>query len=644
MHGVCRHFRQFVIAVAILSVAMAFAVSEISEVSDADNLSIKSEYNIMSESSHTAELSKVHGSGTFYIPESVFIDGNRYEVVSIGPFAFSESSVTRVYIPATVTDIASTSFDYCATLSQINVSEGGAFSSYDGVLFDSEYTAILRCPEGRTGNYLIPSGVSYVGDRAFFNCVGMRDIASPGGLVSIGNYSFTNSGVCTIPLQLGVISIGDCAFYGCFNLTNVWIPWSVMVIGDGAFSFCSSLTEITVQSNNQNYMSADGVLFNKQGTTLIAVPGGISGSYVVPSSTYILENGSFHGCAKLESVTIGKLISYFDYDLFRGCSSLKEVCVEEGNATFSSKNGVILLNESMELIYVPQNMGGVLTVPEGVSRIDDFAMINGSKLTGIVLPYSYSDYQGNIFEFAYSLESIEVDSSNSLFESFNGCLYDKAGTLLAVPVNKSGGLVIKDDTTEIAVDAMDMCTKITSVTIPESLHDLETYAFYGCESLVEIRVSADNPYYASVDGVLFDKNLEKLLMYPEGRKGSYAVPEGVKTIADASFASCMIESVRIPASVTSIEDSAFSGCFSLGYIYIGGNPTLGIDSFNLGRFVYGSLECVVDCPENPNIMAGQNGIIPIMPSENRESYAPIVAVAAICIVEASFIEAVYRKR
>lgn len=644
MHGVCGPLRQFAIAVVVLSIVMSFAVLEISEVSDADNQSIVSEYSVISESSRTAELSKVHGSGTFHIPENVLIDGNMYEVVSIGPFAFSESSVTRVYIPVTVTEIESTSFDYCATLSQINASEGGVFSSYDGVLFDSEYTTILRCPEGRSGNYLIPSGVSYVGDRAFYNCIGVRDVSSPGGLVSIGNYSFTNSGARTVPLQLGIISIGDCAFYGCYNLTNIWIPWSVMVIGDGAFSFCNSLTEITVQSNNQNYASVDGVLFNKQGTTLIAVPGAMGGSYTVPSSTYILESGSFHGCAKLESVTLGKLISYFDYDLFRGCSSLKEVCVEEGNATFSSKNGVILLNESMELIYIPQNMDGVLTVPDGVSRIDDFAMINGSKLAGIVLPRSYSDYQGNIFEFAYSLESIEVDSANTMFESFNGCLYDKIGTLLAVPVNKSGGLVIKDNTTEIAVDAMDMCTKITSITFPESLYDLESYAFYGCESLVEIRVSADNPYYASVDGVLFDKNIEKLIMYPEGRKGSYAVPEGVKTIADASFASCKIESVRIPASVTSIEDSAFSGCFSLGYIYIGGNPTLGIDSFNLGRFVYGSLECVVDCPENPDIMAGQNGIIPIMPSEDKVNYASIAAIAAICIVEASFIEAVYRKR
>ena len=644
MHDVRGRSKRFVIVVAILSIFSIFAVSEMFELSDADNTPIESDYSIVSESARTAELSKVHGSGVFYIPESVLIDGNIYNVVSIAPFAFSESSVTRVYIPATVTDIASSSFDYCATLSQINASEGGAFSSYDGILFDSEYTTIVRCPEGRAGNYHIPSGVSYVGDRAFYNCIGIRNVSSPGGLVSIGNYSFANSGVTAVPLQLGIISIGDGAFYGCYNLTEAWIPWSVVVIGDGAFSYCSSLMNITVQSNNQNYSSVDGVLFNKQGTALVAVPGGISGSYVVPSSTYILESGSFQGCVNLESVTIGKSISYFDYDLFHGCSSLKEVCVEEGNEVFSSKNGVLLQNEGMELIYVPQNMGGVLAVPDGVSRIDDFAMINGSKLAGIVLPSSYSDYQGNIFEFAYSLKSIEVDGGNALFESFDGCLYDKADTLLAVPVNKSGGLVIMDGTVEIAVDAMDMCTKITSVTIPESLHDLESYALYGCESLVEIRVSADNPYYSSVDGVLFDKNIEKLIMYPEGRDGSYTVPDGVKIIADASFASCKIESVYIPASVASIEDSAFSGCFSLGYIYIGGNPTLGVDSFNLGRFIHGPLECVVDCPENPDIMAGQNGIIPIMPSESKVSYAPIAAILAICIVEASFIEAVYRKR
>ena len=78
-----------------------------------------------------------------------------------------------------------------------------------------------------------------------------------------------------------------------------------------------------------------------------------------------------------------------------------------------------------------------------------------------------------------------------------------------------------------------------------------------------------NPYYRSVNGVLFDKNMSTLIQYPPGRTGSYSIPEGVIRIEDVAFSTCSdLNSVSIPVSVASIGDGAFSGCAGLTSIVI----------------------------------------------------------------------------
>lgn len=98
---------------------------------------------------------------------------------------------------------------------------------------------------------------------------GVLTISGTGEMKNYNRYSYENNpfydkkfNIETVIIKSGVTSIGDYAFYNCISLTSVTIPDSVTSIGDSAFSGCTSLISINVEENNINYFSVNGVLFN----------------------------------------------------------------------------------------------------------------------------------------------------------------------------------------------------------------------------------------------------------------------------------------------------------------------------------------------------------------------------------------------
>ncbi len=113
------------------------------------------------------------------------------------------------------------------------------------------------------------------------------------------------------------------------------------------------------------------------------------------------------------------------------------------------------------------------------------------------------------------------------------------------------------------------CTKLTRVTIPDSVTGIGYAAFSKCGSLKSIDVGEGNTEYSSEDGVLFDKNKTVLIHFPAGKGGHYTIPDGVTSIGDHAFIKCIsLTSVTIPDSVTSIEALAFRDCFGLKSVRI----------------------------------------------------------------------------
>lgn len=107
-------------------------------------------------------------------------------------------------------------------------------------------------------------------------------------------------------------------------------------------------------------------------------------------------------------------------------------------------------------------------------------------------------------------------------------------------------------------------SNVTSVSLPASVTNVATLAFYDSLALTNIGVNPSNADYASIGGVLFDKPATTLLAYPAGRAGPYVIPDGVTLIAESAFAkNTGLDSVTIPDGVTSIAENAFDGCTGL---------------------------------------------------------------------------------
>jgi hypothetical protein len=129
--------------------------------------------------------------------------------------------------------------------------------------------------------------------------------------------------------------------------------------------------------------------------------------------------------------------------------------------------------------------------------------------------------------------------------------------------------------TVIAKDAFDRYTGLTSIDIPASVIriggevDEAEDAFDGCTGFTSITVAGENGVYSSEDGVLFTKDKTTLLLYPEGRSGSYTIPSTVTGIAISAFdTSLRLIGITIPDSVSSIGQQAFQNCIGLTSITI----------------------------------------------------------------------------
>ena len=194
-----------------------------------------------------------------------------------------------------------------------------------------------------------------------------------------------------------------------------------------------------------------------------------------------------------------------------------------------------------------------VTIGNSVTNIGDYAFDGCIALTSMTIPNSVTSIGDQALMSCISLTSLTF--GNAATSIGDGAFYECYGLT---------GVTIGNSVTSIGTNAFCYCSSLTSVTIGNSVTNIGEGAFLGCSALTSITVNAANPSYATAGGVLFNKTLTALIECPEGRAGSYAIPNGVTNIGNYAFYDCNgLTSVTFPNSVTSIGYQAFYGCSGL---------------------------------------------------------------------------------
>ena len=156
-----------------------------------------------------------------------------------------------------------------------------------------------------------------------------------------------------------ITTIGSRAFQGITTLTSITLPDSVTSIEDNAFYDCTGLTSITVDAENLNFASQNGILYNKAMTTLIQVPGGITGPFTIPAGVTIIGDMAFWGCTGLTSITIPAGVTSIGSSAFRNCTGLTSMTIPAGVTDIGGNafNGCTGLTSITVLATTPPTLG-----------------------------------------------------------------------------------------------------------------------------------------------------------------------------------------------------------------------------------------------------------------------------------------------
>jgi cell surface protein len=540
------------------------------------------EWKYFVNSDNTIQLTQYLGTKTELVVPANY-DG--YEVYAVGAQGLEESTPSAERI-----NVLGTSEN--ATITKLTIEEG---------IKEIKCSAFEKCT-GIKGNLVIPDSVETIEGYAFNSCSGFNGtLTLPSTLKSIENRAFQ---LCSgfkddLVIPEGIKSIGDGAFNKCIGFNGtLTLPSTLKSIGNGAFQYCSGLTG--------DILIPEGV--ETLGTHVFNKCTGFNGTITLPSTLKEIGRNSFYNCNKLTgNLVIPEGIEIINPNTFRGCSSL---------------NGTLTLPSTLKEIsnfafYGCKNLKGDINIPDNVISIGDQAFYNCtgfdgyirlsnklesiggwtfgncSKLVGdLIIPDSVTNILDSTFRNCSSLNGKLVISNNitKLEEGvFSGCSNLVGELVIPAGVKTigkaafqqceklNGKLVLPEGLEYIGDFAFNKCTSFenTTIKIPASLkkmgedYDLNgnnvgigSHFFYNFGANVRkfeaFEVEEGNNNFVAIDGVLYTKDLKRLVCYPRNKKDkTYEIQEGVELLDQMSIASNMTLSTLILPDSLIIKEQTY---------------------------------------------------------------------------------------
>ena len=618
----------------------------------------------------------VIGDAVTTIPFHAFINCSNLKSITIGNSVenigksafYCCSSLESIVIPESVTTIGDGAFIGC-NLRSFTINSDADFSNaelyftQDGfgfhVLNKNDVEVVKNYVDGSnsySGEVVIPETVGDfavigIGHGAFFYCNSLSSITIPESVTYIGHNAFEGcSSLTSVTIPNSVTNIEYGTFWSCSSLSSITIPEAVTNISGSAFSGCANLTEINVKSGNSNYTSDNGILFNKDKTTITRYPTGkTETTYTIPSSVTSIGDDAFDGCSGLSEVNIPNSVTSIGNSAFYYCSDLTEVTIPNsvtiiGNDAFTGVKKIVnhsnvtagspwgadevvndpdfILSEDGKTLIKYNGEGGDVVIPDGVEAIGEGAFQNCSTITSLGIPNSVETIGKLAFDDCSGLTSVSINSdadfSNAgLYFTQNGIRYhvlnkDKVEVVqnfVDGSTSYSGNVEIPKTVGDFTVTAIGNnafrdCDNLTSISFPEGLETIGDWAFADCDGLTTVDIPSSVTQLGSYDYAFVGCSNLKAINVKDGNQ-NYSSVDGVlynknQTKIISYPAGKTGTTYEIPASVTEVGWHAFSGCNKLESV------TIPEDIVYFGGYAFencSNLESV-NIPENIEIHDG----------------------------------------
>ena len=463
-------------------------------------------------------------------------------VTSIGEYAFQNAKgLVSVTIPDSVVQIGEGAFSQCDNLSEVHCSAGshaadwavanglGSLLVIEGTVPEGVWTAVpsgtgcaIIAYTGTAADLVIPDmigdrPVTSIGAGVFREHLELASVSIPAAVASVGDYAFMgceNLETAFLPPSPTIVQKG--VFQNCFRLRNTVIPEGVTAVGDHAFDACLALSSVVIPEGVSSIGS--NAFYNCESLTNLCLP----------DSLVSLGFSAFDQCTGLETVHIGSGTVTIDMFAFRGCRNLSEITVSPDNTAFTSLDG-ILYSKDLSVLYLCPMSKASVSIPDGVTRIEGYAFGENRFLTSLIIPEGVTSIGERAFQACAALSSISLPESLTCFENY----------------------------------VFESCPALTEIFIPRNVSEIGEGVFTNCTVMQSIQVAADNLYFRSEDGLLYDRSGFTLIACPAGRT-EVSVAQGVRVIGIIAFYGCSgLREVSLPDTVTSIGYQSFAFCSNL---------------------------------------------------------------------------------
>ena len=371
----------------------------------------------------------------------------------------------------------------------------------DGTYFDYSFyiraCAFSNCESLESIDFSVPHlriSIDNIDNYAFSNCTSLEEINFGSTLlVDVGTGAFSG---CTKLKNLNTTFkiTGPYTFYNCESLQRVEITQD-SIFGDYVFDGCSSLEEIVVQ----------------EVTHL---------DYIAPvSSPEKIGNCAFRGCEKLKEMVVFRKVKEYGNDSFAYCQSLKELFIYDG----------------------------ITKVGHGA-----FNHCDNAVKASILSPSVEMDIS-SVFMNCENLEEIYITPENKDYGVINNAVYQDK-TLVFYPQGaKQEKLIIADDCEEIKMWGITLNKNLKEIVLNKHIKEIASQIL-GCYSLEKVTVPEDNPYFTSINGIVYSKDLTELVFVPSMAViKEFIVPDHVLYINPKAFCDSNVEKVIFPDHIKKIH-------------------------------------------------------------------------------------------